>query len=312
MLSTFISPLTWSRSLTIIILHLDTHFIPNIPKTQFRDHNSIHTKMSTISRASLLTLLATIASAYTPPTTASWGPLLFPSLSSPVTQGQSFTVTWDPETHPTTDVTVSLVLCHGPSTNCVDSPTAIVENIPAAQKSYSWDVPCSLSPGTASTDTGYGMLVIVDGTGEFQYSTQFSVLENPACGGSASSSSVTSAVSSSVAVSSSSSSSGSAAVSSSVSVGTVPGYPGWGNSTMLSTLTSAAASSSVNTVITSALPTSLATATSPVVGSTTAYPSASPPTASPSPSSFTGEGVRGRVEKGVIGVVVGLVALAVL
>lgn len=155
------------------------------------------------------------------------------------------------------------------------------------------------------------MLVIVDGTGEFQYSTQFSVLENPACGGSASSSSVTSAVSSSVLVASSSSS-GSAVVSSSVSVGTVPGYPGWGNSTMLGTTTIAAASSSVPTVITSALPTSLATATSPVLASTTAYPSASPPTASPSPSSFTGEGVRGRVEKGVIGVVVGLVALAVL
>jgi len=128
----------------------------------------------------------------------------------PVTQGEEFTVTWDPETHPTDGVTVSLVLCHGPPTNCVQESTAIASGIPAAQKSYNWSVPCTLAPGTQSTDTGYGMLIIVDGTGEFQCtsectllivfayakltcgapdSTQFSVLAGKGCSGSSSSSS---------------------------------------------------------------------------------------------------------------------------
>ena len=119
--------------------------------------------------------------------------------SQSVTPGKDFSITWDPESHPTDGVTVSLVLCHGPGSNCVLSDTAIAEGLPASQKSFDWKVPCDLAPGTQSTDTGYGMLVIVDGTGEFQCektlspkqrrtqltnlldSTQFSVLENDAC-----------------------------------------------------------------------------------------------------------------------------------
>lgn len=93
-----------------------------------------------------------------------------------MTQGEKYTITWDPEDHDTDGVTVSLVLCHGPSTNCVTFDDAIVEKVPAAKKSYDWTVPLDLAPGKQSTDTGYGMLIIVDGTGEFQYSTQFSVL----------------------------------------------------------------------------------------------------------------------------------------
>ncbi|RMD43152.1 hypothetical protein DV735_g1887, partial [Chaetothyriales sp. CBS 134920] len=148
--------------------------------------------MSVLRSAILGGALASLAHAFTQPTTPSWGPLLTPDVNSPVTQGETYTITWDPESRPTDGVTVSLVLCSGPSTNCVTAPSAIVEGIPAAAKSYSWAVPCSLSPGTASTETGHGLLVIVDGTGEFQYSTQFSVLANPACSyaGTASSSSV--------------------------------------------------------------------------------------------------------------------------
>lgn len=132
--------------------------------------------------------LVAAAQAFTPPTTATWGPLTKPDLSDPVTQGETFDVTWDPQSHPTDGVTVSLVLCRGPSTNCVTDKTAIVEGVPAAAKSYSWNVPCDLPAGTQSTATGYGMLIIVDGTGEFQYSTQFSVLANDKCAGSSSSS----------------------------------------------------------------------------------------------------------------------------
>ncbi|KIY03881.1 uncharacterized protein Z520_00572 [Fonsecaea multimorphosa CBS 102226] len=155
--------------------------------------------------------LATLAHAYTAPGAQTWGPLLTPDTTDAVTQGKEFTVTWDPEDHPTDGVTVSLVLCHGPSTNCVLSDTAIASGIPAAQKSFDWQVPCDLAPGTASTDTGYGMLIIVDGTGEFQYSTQFSVLENQSCSSSSSSSSSSGSGSSSpiVSISASATSSGS-------------------------------------------------------------------------------------------------------
>ncbi|OAP62961.1 hypothetical protein AYL99_02188 [Fonsecaea erecta] len=145
--------------------------------------------MPSLAASSLLAAgLATLAQAFTAPGAQTWGPLLTPDTTDAVTQGKAFTVTWDPEDHPTDGVTVSLVLCHGPSTNCVLSDTAIAEGIPAAQKSFDWQVPCDLAPGTEGTETGYGMLIIVDGTGEFQYSTQFSCLENKSCSSSSSSS----------------------------------------------------------------------------------------------------------------------------
>ncbi|KAK5046090.1 hypothetical protein LTR84_008547 [Exophiala bonariae] len=132
--------------------------------------------MHSVLIAFAATGLASVAQAFTKPGASTWGPLLTPDLSTPVTAGETFKITWDPETHPTDGVTVSLVLCHGPSSNCVPSDTAIVEGLPASQKSYQWSVPSDLAPGKQATDTGYGMLIIVDGTGEFQYSTQFSVL----------------------------------------------------------------------------------------------------------------------------------------
>lgn len=57
--------------------------------------------------------LVASAVAFTQPTDATWGPLTQPDLTHPVTQGQTFTVTWDPEDHETEGVTVSLVLCQG-------------------------------------------------------------------------------------------------------------------------------------------------------------------------------------------------------
>ncbi|KIW64412.1 hypothetical protein PV04_09346 [Phialophora macrospora] len=142
--------------------------------------------------------LATVAHAFTQPKDQTWGALLTPDTSDPVTQGKAFSVTWDPADHPTDGVTVSLVLCHGPGSNCVLADSAIAEGIPASQKSFDWNVPCDLAPGTQSTSTGYGMLIIVDGTGEFQYSTQFSVLKNDACASSDSTSSGSASASASV------------------------------------------------------------------------------------------------------------------
>ncbi|ETN46096.1 uncharacterized protein HMPREF1541_00280 [Cyphellophora europaea CBS 101466] len=133
-----------------------------------------------------LAALAPLAYAFTQPTDATFGALLTPDLSSPVTQGESYKVTWDATGHEKS--TVSLVLCRGDSTNCVTDKTAIVEKVPAGAASYEWDVPCSLPAGKQATSTGYGMLIIEDGTGIFQYSTQFSVLANDKCGSSSSSS----------------------------------------------------------------------------------------------------------------------------
>lgn len=131
----------------------------------------------------LLTILSTLGlvSAYTQPQAEpKWGPLRLPDTTHPVTKGAPFVVTWDPTGFKTEGVTVSLVLCRGNSNTCKRDEKALVEKIPAAQKTWTWNVPCTLTPGVHNTDTGYGMLVIVDGTGEFQYSTQFSVLKNPA------------------------------------------------------------------------------------------------------------------------------------
>ena len=115
-----------------------------------------------------VTGLVAAASAFTQPVQPpTYGSLLTPDVNNPVTTGQTFTVTWSPK-QPADGQTISLVLCNGPGANCVLQNTAIVEGVPASAGKYSWNVPCSLPEGVQSTATGYGMLIIVDGTGEFQ------------------------------------------------------------------------------------------------------------------------------------------------
>lgn len=240
-------------------------------------------------------LLAAVR-AFTPPTTASWGPLTKPDLSSPVTQGGTFDVTWDPESHPTDGVTVSLVLCRGPSTNCVTDSTAIVEGVPAAAKSVSWVVPCDLPAGTQSTDTGYGMLIIVDGTGEFQYSTQFSVLANEKCG----------STSSSASSSASASASSSASIPSGYGPGSWSTKSGWGSSYAMNST----ASMSSYTMSSVTVPSSVVYATSTGLYSAISATSSSIPTATfaapeASASIFTGAAAMPTGNTGVLGLVAG-------
>lgn len=64
---------------------------------------------------------------------------------------------------------ISLVLLRGPSTNVVPLMT-IADNV-ANTGSYNWDVPSTLEPDT----THYGIELIVEGTGQYQYSTQCGV-----------------------------------------------------------------------------------------------------------------------------------------
>lgn len=92
-------------------------------------------------------------------------PIGAPGLNQQVPVGTPFTITWTP----TTPGNVALVLLRGPSTNVL--PIAcITESIPNTGK-FVWTPPSSLEPDV----THYGLQIIQDGTGDFQYSTQFGV-----------------------------------------------------------------------------------------------------------------------------------------
>lgn len=79
-----------------------------------------------------------------------------------------FTIQWTPTT---TKNTVSLLFLKGPSTNVVFQ-YAIAEGI-APSGSYSWTPSADLEATT--TPTGYGIMIVDDVTGEYQYSTQFGI-----------------------------------------------------------------------------------------------------------------------------------------
>ncbi|GKZ32499.1 hypothetical protein AbraIFM66950_001960 [Aspergillus brasiliensis] len=119
----------------------------------------------------LVSALAALASAYTQPDysqSPTGNAILTPELNQVVPAGTPFEITWDP----TTSGTVSLVLLRGPSSNVVPIQT-IVENIDNSG-SYSWTPSTSLEPDT----THYGILLVVEGTGQYQYSVQFGI-SNP-------------------------------------------------------------------------------------------------------------------------------------
>ncbi|MCJ1388712.1 hypothetical protein MMC18_001561 [Xylographa bjoerkii] len=112
------------------------------------------------------TTLAGIVSAWTTPTVADTGNSFYtPGLNQIVPAGAPFNVTWNP----TTNGTVDLVLCHGPSDNCVNL-FAIATNIPNTG-SYLWAPSLSIQPDT----THYGIQLIVDATGAYQYTAQFGI-----------------------------------------------------------------------------------------------------------------------------------------
>jgi hypothetical protein len=82
--------------------------------------------------------------AFTPPSNQSYGSLYTSDLTHPVTQGQTSLVTWD-ASKGSPGQTISLVLCNGPSTNCILQSSAIAEHITASSESYDCNVTCSLS-----------------------------------------------------------------------------------------------------------------------------------------------------------------------
>ncbi|KAF8241827.1 hypothetical protein K440DRAFT_212052 [Wilcoxina mikolae CBS 423.85] len=119
--------------------------------------------------AGIVAALASVVSAYTPPVGEPQGnPIYTPSLGSIVECGKPYSITWKP----TSEGTISLVLLRGPSTN-VKPIATIVEGIPNSG-SYSWTPSTDLEADT----THYGIQLIQDSTGHYQYSTQFGV-SNP-------------------------------------------------------------------------------------------------------------------------------------
>ncbi|KAI4212868.1 MAG: hypothetical protein LQ351_004393 [Letrouitia transgressa] len=89
-------------------------------------------------------------------------------LNEVVPAGTPFTISWTP----TTPGNVSILLLRGPSTNVLPFG-CIKDNIPNSGK-YVWTPPVSLEPDV----THYGIQIIVSGTGQYQYSTQFGI-SNP-------------------------------------------------------------------------------------------------------------------------------------
>ncbi|KAJ5746465.1 Ser-Thr-rich glycosyl-phosphatidyl-inositol-anchored membrane family-domain-containing protein [Penicillium odoratum] len=134
------------------------------------------------STATVLSTFAAVAAAYTQPDYSkdpSGNPIYTPSLNEQVPEGKPFEITWDP----TLGDVVSLVLLQGPSTNTHVLET-IVENIENTG-SYTWTPSTSLTPQT----THYGLLLVVEGTGAYQWSTQFGISAADSSSSSSSSSS---------------------------------------------------------------------------------------------------------------------------
>lgn len=129
-------------------------------------------------KTALLSAMAALATAYTQPDYSkdpSGNAIVKPGLNDLVTAGEPYTIQWEP----TTQGPVSLVLLRGPSTNVkpIDTLAEGIEN----SGHFDWVPSTSLEADT----THYGLLLVVEGTGQYQYSTQFGVKnDNPGAGSS--------------------------------------------------------------------------------------------------------------------------------
>lgn len=126
------------------------------------------------SRSILAVFTAGLAavSAYTIPVTPvgdpSGNPISKPGLNEIVPAGKPYAITWNP----TTTGKVTIVLLRGPSTNVI--PIATIAGGIDNTGTYEWTPSTSLEPDV----THYGIQLLVDATGQYQYSTQFGI-SNP-------------------------------------------------------------------------------------------------------------------------------------
>ncbi|RJE24975.1 Extracellular serine-threonine rich protein [Aspergillus sclerotialis] len=118
------------------------------------------------SLATVVSALAAVVTAHTQPDYSkapSGNAILKPGLQEAVPAGKPYDIKWQP----TTEGPVSLVLLRGPSTN-VQPLVTIAEQIPN-DGSFTWTPSTELEPDV----THYGLMLVVQGTGQYQYSTQF-------------------------------------------------------------------------------------------------------------------------------------------
>jgi len=120
------------------------------------------------TKASLVTIFASLAAAqlHAPVGEPAGNPITRP-LNEIVPTCEDFTITWQP----TTPNTVSVLLLKGPATNVVPI-TTLAEGI-ANSGSLAWDPASDLE--ATSGPNGYGIQIIDDVTGQYQYSTQFGI-----------------------------------------------------------------------------------------------------------------------------------------
>lgn len=120
------------------------------------------------TKTAILSAMAALASAYTQPDynqSPSGNAITKPGLNDLVTAGKPYTIEWDP----TTEGPISLVLLRGPSTNVqpIDTLAESIDN----SGHFDWTPSTDLEPDT----THYGLMLVVEGSGQYQYSTQFGV-----------------------------------------------------------------------------------------------------------------------------------------
>lgn len=111
--------------------------------------------------------------------------IYLPGTGSIVPVGKPFDITWNATT-PYSGGTVSLYLCKGPSSNCVT--VASIATGTENDGLYSWTPDTSLEDSNG--DTGYGMKIVFDSNGAYQWSTQFGISNDNSASSSSSSSAV--------------------------------------------------------------------------------------------------------------------------
>jgi len=205
----------------------------------------------------LAATFAALASAYVSPGTSQCtdgcNPIAKPGLNEVVSAGSAYTITWGP----TTTGTVTIVLEKGPSTN-IQPLYAIAEKI-ANTGTFTWTPATDLEP---TGDSGYGLQIVNDADGTYQWSTQFGISNAGYVAGGASSS-VSSAAASSLAPASSSAygaplSNGT--ISSAAATSVVAAPTGYSNAT--AAITSAALTTGASSTLSTASVTAATTASS--------------------------------------------------
>jgi hypothetical protein len=125
------------------------------------------------AKTSVVALFAGLAAAQHAPVGEPNGNPITRPLTEIVPACKEFTISWQP----TTPNSVSLVLLRGPAEN-IKPLSTIVTGI-TNSGSFKW----TPSSGLEADTTHYGLQIIDDVTGQFQYSNQFGISKGPECNG---------------------------------------------------------------------------------------------------------------------------------